>query len=118
MADQLIPILKVADTGRAAHWYSRLGFAVQFEDRYSQEFPAYVGLQRGELRIHLSEHAGDATPDTLLYFDVEDVEPFAAEFGVEVSDEKRAREVRLTDPDGNRIRIGTRKQEWAPSASA
>jgi catechol-2,3-dioxygenase len=115
MADQLIPILKVADAGQAAEWYARLGFTKEFEDRYSEEFPAYVGLVRGDLRLHLSEHAGDATPDTLLYLDVDELETFALEFGAEITDEKRAREVHLTDPDGNRIRVGVRRRESAPA---
>jgi hypothetical protein len=35
------------------------------------------------------------------------VDAIAAEFGVEVDNQPWAREIQLTDPDGNRIRIGT-----------
>ena len=108
MAEQLVPILKVVDADRSAEWYARLGFSKEFEHRYSEQFPAYVGVARGDLAIHLSEHVGDATPDTLLYFWVDDVDSVAAEFGVDIIDEEWAREVHLTDPDGNRIRVGTR----------
>lgn len=109
MAEQLVPILKVADAYRAAEWYGRLQFEKVFEHRYSEDFPAYVGIARGDVAIHLSEHAGDATPDTLLYFWVDDVDAVAAEFGAPIEEEDWAREVHLTDPDGNRLRIGTRK---------
>lgn len=111
MAEQIVPILKVGDASEAADWYARLGFTVEFEHRYSEEFPAYVGLSRGHIGLHLSEHVGDATPDTLLYFWVDDVDAVAAEFGVDITEEDWAREVHLTDPDGNRLRVGTRKQE-------
>ncbi len=109
MAEQLVPILKVADTARATDWYARLGFVKEFENRYSEEFPGYAGLARGEVCLHLSEHAGDATPDTLLYFWVDDVDAVAVEFGAEVIEQDWAREVHLTDPDGNRLRVGTHK---------
>lgn len=111
MAEQIVPILKVADADVSAEWYGRLGFETEFEHRYSEEFPAYIGLLRGEIGLHLSEHVGDATPDTLLYFWLDDVDAVAAEFGVDITEEDWAREVHLTDPDGNRLRIGTRKEE-------
>jgi len=115
MAEQLVPILKVVDAERSAEWYARLGFSRDFEHRYSDEFPAYVGLLRGEMGLHLSEHAGDATPDTLLYFWHDDIDEVAAEFDLDVIEEDWAREVHLTDPDGNRLRIGTRKEEGPSS---
>ncbi|MEL7210944.1 MAG: glyoxalase superfamily protein, partial [Actinomycetota bacterium] len=87
---------------------TRLGFEVEFEHRYSEEFPGYVGIVRKGMALHLSEHVGDATPDTLVYMFVDDVDSLAAEFNVEVETEAWAREIQLTDPDGNRVRIGTR----------
>ncbi len=56
-------------------------------------------------RLHLSEHAGDATPNTLVYMWVDEIDPIAAEFGVAVTDAPWGREISLTDPDGNRLRI-------------
>jgi catechol 2,3-dioxygenase-like lactoylglutathione lyase family enzyme len=108
MAEQLVPILRVADARRAAEWYGQLGFEIEFEEQYSPEFPAYVGVAKGDLAIHLSERAGDATPDTLLYFFVADVDKLAAEMGVEVVEAGRSREIHLTDLDRNRLRIATR----------
>jgi hypothetical protein len=55
----------------------------------------------------LSEHRGDARPDTLVYLRVSDVDVVAKEFGAEVIDQPWGREIQLTDPDGNRLRIGT-----------
>ena len=63
-------------------------------------------LRRGNQSIHLSEHKGDARPDTLLYFYVDDVEALAREFDVRIIDQPWAREIHVSDPDGNRFRIG------------
>lgn len=103
-----MPILRVADGHATARWYARLGFEVVGEHRFGPEFPLYVFLERAAVHLHLSEHTGDATPDTLVYFWVDDVDVVAREFGVEVSEQPWAREVQLTDPDGNRLRIATR----------
>jgi hypothetical protein len=108
MAEQLVPILRVADARRAAGWYGQLGFEIEFEEQYSPEFPAYIGVAKGDLAIHLSERAGDATPDTLVYLFVDDVDKLAAEMGVDVVETSRTREIHLTDLDRNRIRVGTR----------
>ncbi len=117
MAESLVPILKVADIARSAEWYARLGFKHDFEYRYSDDFPGYAGLKRGDLCLHLSEHPGDATPDTLLYFWVDDLAPFVAEFKADVIEQEWAREIHLADPDGNRIRVGVRNPE-VPEAKA
>lgn len=117
MAEQLVPIMKVTDADRAVEWYGRLGFAKEFEHRFSADFPAYVGITSEGAAIHLSEHMGDATPDTLLYYWVDDVDRIASDFGVSVQDAPWAREIELTDPDGNRIRIGTRKSDAPPSST-
>jgi hypothetical protein len=101
----VIPILRVADAGVAARWYGRLGFAVEFEHRFEPHLPAYVGIRREGAQIHLSEHAGDARPGTLVYIWVDAIDPVAAEFGVTVDDAPWGREISLTDPDQNRLRV-------------
>jgi hypothetical protein len=63
--------------------------------------------RNGGSRLFLSEHEGDARPDTLLYLRVADVDAIAEEFATEVVEMPWARELHLTDPDGNRLRIGT-----------
>jgi catechol 2,3-dioxygenase-like lactoylglutathione lyase family enzyme len=111
MVEQIVPILKVTDADRAVEWYSRLGFSKEFEHRYSEEFPGYIGMARNGMLLHLSEHVGDATPDSLIYLFVDDVDALATEFGADVTDEAWARQIQLTDPDGNRVRVGTRKAD-------
>ena len=71
--------------------------------------PIYAFLKRGDSQLHLSEHKGDAKPDTLVYFYVNEVGSIAKEFGQSIQEQPWGmREVALTDPDGNRWRIGER----------
>lgn len=107
MDEEVIPILRVADAATAVAWYGRLGFTKEWEHRFEPGLPAFVSVARAGMRLFLSEHEGDARPNTLLYLRVADVDAIAAEFGVAVEDAPWAREVELRDPDGNRLRIGT-----------
>ncbi|MEE2035678.1 glyoxalase superfamily protein [Nocardiopsis sp. CT-R113] len=109
MHEEAVPILRVADAEAAAAWYRRLGFTPEWVHRFEPGLPAFVEVARGPVRLFLSEHEGDARPDTLVYLRVRDVDAVAAEFGVPVEDAPWARETRLRDPDGNRLRVGTPK---------
>ena len=106
---EVVPILRVADAGRAQVWWARLGFEHESTHRFFEGAPAFVSVRREGSRVFLSEHTGDARPETLLYFWVDDLDTIAAEFGVHTvpagwSDD--VREVHLSDPDGNRLRVG------------
>ncbi|MFF6783453.1 glyoxalase superfamily protein [Streptomyces sp. NPDC012510] len=107
MDEEVIPILRVEDAVVAVGWYERLGFAKQWEHRFEAGLPAFVEIARGGVRLFLSEHEGDARPDTLVYLRLDDVDALATAFDVQVRDAPWAREIELRDPDGNRLRIGT-----------
>jgi catechol 2,3-dioxygenase-like lactoylglutathione lyase family enzyme len=107
MDEQAIPILRVQDAARAVQWYGRLGFTQQWMHRFEPGFPAFVEIARGQVRLFLSEHTGDARPDTLVYLRVTDVDAIAEEFGTPIKEPPWAREIELRDPDGNRLRVGT-----------
>jgi len=111
LPEEIVPILHVSDAHRAAEWYSRMGFTVEGEHRFAPGLPLYMFLARGSIHLHLSEHKGDATPNTLLYFYVHDVDQIAREFDQQIVQQPWAREVALTDPDGNRLRVGERKSK-------
>ncbi|MEV0704058.1 glyoxalase superfamily protein [Saccharopolyspora sp. NPDC050389] len=106
MNEEIIPILRVADAEAAVAWYERLGFAAQWEHRFEPGLPAFVEVARGPVKLFLSEHEGDARPDTLVYLRVRDVDAIADAFGVQVEDADWGREIELRDPDGNRLRVG------------
>jgi catechol 2,3-dioxygenase-like lactoylglutathione lyase family enzyme len=111
MREQAIPVLRVADAAASVAWYARLGFALEWEHRFEPGFPAFVSIARDDVRLFLSEHTGDATPDTLVYLRVADVDAVAREFALPIEEAPWAREAHLTDPDGNRLRVGTPRGE-------
>lgn len=106
VSEELIPIFRVGRARDVAAWYSRLGFEVKGEHQFEPGFPLYVFLQRGDVHLHLSEHTGDAPPGSVAYFYVDEIEAIAAEFEVRIESQPWGREIELTDPCGNRLRIG------------
>jgi catechol 2,3-dioxygenase-like lactoylglutathione lyase family enzyme len=107
----VVPFLRARDARASAAWWSRLGFEVEWEHRFAPELPLFLALRRGDGQVFLSEHDGDARPDTLLYLYVDDIDGIAAEFGTSPTlAEYGLREVELRDPDGNRVRVGGRAE--------
>lgn|SRR5579871_3650086 len=110
MIEEVIPILRVGEMSDAVAWYARLGFRQEWEHRFEPGLPAFVSIVRGSIRLFLSEHEGDARPDTLVYMRVADVRAIATEFSVELQEPPWGTyEIELRDPDGNRLRLGTPK---------
>jgi catechol 2,3-dioxygenase-like lactoylglutathione lyase family enzyme len=107
--EEAIPILRVSKASDAVNWYARLGFRQEWEHRFEPGLPTFVSIVRQGVRLFLSEHAGDARPDTLVYIRVKQIASIAKEFGVPVTEQPWAHEIHLQDPDGNRLRIGTPK---------
>ncbi len=104
----IVPVLRVSSVRESAAWYGRLGFELEGEHTFGPGMPVYAFLRAGDESLHLSEHEGDAPPESLLYIYVTDVEAIATEFGAAIVEQPWAREVHLTDPDGNRLRLGQR----------
>ncbi len=58
-----IPHLRILDYDRAVSFYvDVLGFEIDFEWRHEPGFPVYMGIRRGTLYVHLSEHEGSGQP--------------------------------------------------------
>jgi catechol 2,3-dioxygenase-like lactoylglutathione lyase family enzyme len=112
MNEEVIPVLRVASAERAVEWYARLGFHKQWEHQFEPGLPWFVSVSRGPVRLYLSEHLGDAPPNTLVHLNVRDIDAVSTEFGVWVDEDGLAgREVDLEDPDGNRLRIATPRSD-------
>ena len=108
MEEQVVPVLHVNDASRAVSWYERLGFRKEWEHQFEPGFPSFVSVARGSVRLYLSEHEGDARPDTLVHLYVNNIDAVAAELDLPVDEEGLAgRECDISDPDGNRLRIAT-----------
>ncbi len=75
----VVPILRSFDEGKAREFYiAWLGFTVDFEHRFEPGLPLYMGISRGDCRIHLSEHHGNGTPGTNIRIEVLELEWFHA----------------------------------------
>jgi len=108
MDEKIIPIFRVKDGEQTALWYQRLGFTIIGRHRFTPELPLYLFLERNGQELHLSEHTGDAKGPSLIYFWVEELESIAKEFDAKIHQQPWAQEIKLTDPDGNRLRIALR----------
>ena len=100
----VVPILAVADVDGALTWWRRLGFTEQFRHQFEPGFPRFVGIERDECLVYLSEHRGDAAGPGLVYLWVDDVDAVAQEFGATIDEMPWARDCEISDPDGNRVR--------------
>ena len=106
--EEVIPVLYVEDAARAVAWYERLGFSKEWEHQFDPGFPLFVSVARGRVRLYLSEHKGDARPNTLIHLNLKDIDAVSAEFRIPVDEEGLAgRECELEDLDGNRLRVAT-----------
>jgi catechol 2,3-dioxygenase-like lactoylglutathione lyase family enzyme len=76
----VVPILRSFDEAKAREFYiDWLGFQVDFEHRFEPGMPLYMGISRGDCRIHLSEHHGDGTPGSVIRICVDELEAYHAE---------------------------------------
>lgn len=109
-----IPILRIFSVEKAKEFYlDFLGFSLEWEHRFGENFPLYAQVKRSGLTLHLSEHHGDATPGSTIFVPMEDIDSLHRELivkayayakpGVETVDWGRVMEV--ADPFGNRIRF-------------
>ena len=110
VATEVVPVLYVEDAPRAVSWYRRLGFSKEWEHQFEPGFPWFVSVARGRARLYLSEHQGDARPNTLVHLYVDDIDAVSREFGVPIDEDGlTGRECDFEDPDGNRLRVATRR---------
>ncbi len=83
--EEAIPVLRVSDASRALAWFTRLGYEQEWEHTFEPGLPVFVSVARsGVARLFLSEHSGDANPDSLVHLRVDDIAAVAREFGVPV----------------------------------
>jgi ribosomal-protein-alanine N-acetyltransferase len=112
--DRVIPILRIFDADKAKRFYvDYLGMSVDFEHRFEPELPLYMGVSRGNLALHLSEHHGDGTPGTVVYVATTGVRELHAELSAKdysnlrpgLSTDEIGTCLDLLDPFGNTLRF-------------
>jgi catechol 2,3-dioxygenase-like lactoylglutathione lyase family enzyme len=112
--DKTIPILRMFDEAKAREFYlDFLGFSVEFEHRFEAGMPLYLGISRGALHLHLSEHHGDASPGATIFVPMRNVERLrdelqARRYGYgrpDIVEQDWGQVLEVYDPFGNRIRF-------------
>ncbi|GFM79279.1 hypothetical protein PSCICM_50980 [Pseudomonas cichorii] len=112
--DKPIPILRMFDEAKAREFYlDFLGFSVEFEHRFEADLPLYLGISRGGLQLHLSEHHGDASPGATIFVPMHNIELLrdellAKRYGYgrpDIVEQGWGKVLEIHDPFGNRIRF-------------
>lgn len=107
-----IPIFRIFSIDKAMEFYRDfLGFTVDWEHRFGDNYPLYCQISRSGMLMHLSEHAGDASPGARTFVPMQGIREFHAELisknyrymkpGLEQA--PWGLEVTVTDPFSNRI---------------
>ena len=98
-----IPIFRMFDVERTRDFYvGFLGFTVAWEHRFEEGMPLYLEVDRDGVRLHLSEHHGDATPGSAVIIHVADAAALQGELA--------SKEYRYARP-------GLEQQEWGLSVT-
>jgi len=116
-----IPLMHISSSKEAEEFYcDKLGFTKEWDYRpeASAEDPAYLGLQRESVPLHLSSFSGDGVAGGVASFYVRDVDALFAEFtsrGVPIQLEPYDqswgnREMYVQDADSNSLRFIQIKQ--------
>jgi hypothetical protein len=118
--ERTAPIVRIFDVAKAHEFYlGFLGFTVDWEHRYGDHFPLYTQVSRGSLVLHLSEHAGDATPGGNMVVTMKGIRAFHQELAGKnyrymkpgIEDEDGRLTVEVIDPFNNHIRFMELKDE-------
>ncbi len=110
--DETCPVIRIFDEGVAKEFYlGFLGFRLDWEHRFGENFPLYAQVSRAGLTLHLSGHHGDATPGSAVFVRMHGVEMYQQELMGQdykhgkpgMRDEPYGRVMTVTDPFNNRI---------------
>lgn len=112
------PIMRIFDEAKAKEFYCGfLGFELDWEHRFGENFPLYAQVSRAGLALHLSGHHGDASPGSTIVVVTEGLHAYRQELaGREYMFNKPGLEdlpwglvMTVTDPFSNRIRFTQHK---------
>ncbi|MFE5321060.1 glyoxalase superfamily protein [Paenibacillus sp. NPDC056579] len=110
-----VPILRMFDIDKTKQFYLEfLEFRLDWEHRFEEGLPLYMQISCGGCVLHLSEHFGDCSPGAAIRIETTHVEALHSRLlakqykyarpGLETAP-WGSKEIRLTDPSGNRIVI-------------
>ena len=116
-----VPILRMFDVAKAREFYVEyLGFNIEFEHRFHDGAPLFMGISRDGLMLYLSEHHGDGSPGAHVVVQMTGVDDLHKELAAKgyrhmnpgiQTQEWDTRELCVVDPSGNQVifseRIGS-----------
>lgn len=107
------PVLRSFDEAKAREFYvDFLGFRVDWQHRFGENFPLYLQVSRDDCVLHLTEHHGDASPGGNVRIQVADIASLERELAARHYRYARPhledapwgeRFFTITDPFGNRL---------------
>lgn len=117
---EAIPILRIFSVDKAKEFYVEfLGFTIDWEHRFGENFPLYAQVSRAGLKLHLSEHHGDASPGSTVFIWMRGIAAYHRELlaknyryykpGLEDAPWD-AKVMQVADPFGNRLRFSERNE--------
>lgn len=98
LKQSIIPVLRILDVAKAKEFYiDWLGFTIDWEHRFGENFPLYFQLSKDDIIIHLTEHYGDCIPGARIIIQLDSVADF----------HKQLKEYRYFKPGINQTEWGT-----------
>jgi len=114
-----IPVLRMFDVAKAREFYiDYLGFKVDFEHRFQDSAPLFMGIARDGLMLYLSEHHGDGSPGTHVIIEMTGIDDLHEELKAKnyrymnpgIQDQEwGTRELCVVDPSSNKLYFSERK---------
>jgi len=113
------PILRIFDEDKAKEYYiDFLGFKIDWEHRFEENFPLYCQISRGKLILHLSGHHGDSSPGSSVFVTMKGIREFQKELLAKeykhakpaIIEQEWGPEMKITDPFNNSIRFSENKE--------
>ena len=108
-----VPVLRIFSVEKAKEFYvGFLGFTVDWEHRFDDNFPLFMQVSRAGLKLFLSEHHGDGSPGARVIVPMSGIDELQAEFaakeyrymkpGIEETP-WGTRDMAVIDPSGNQL---------------
>lgn len=112
---EMIPVIRMFDVAKATEFYCDfLGFTLDWRGEIFPGAPLYMQVSRGPVKIHLSEHHGDAAPGVTVVVEMTGIRALHAELNGRNYKYNRpgleempygATVMQAIDPFGNRLRF-------------
>lgn len=117
---EVVPIFRIFSVEKALDFYvGYLGFHEDWRADTDGGPPLFLQVSRGGIRLRLSEHHADCSPNSAIFIQMQDVIALHAELTAKPYAYMRpglddgalgARQVTVTDPFGNRIHFRENSQ--------